>query len=307
MVSEFKSIFDLVKAFPTEESCIKQLEDIIWNGTPVSPFKSDSVVYKLSNGQYKCKDTNKKFNVKVGTIFENTKIPLQKWFMALFLFSSHKKGISSHQLAKDINVTQKSAWFMLHRLRYAFDHPNFRAAMLEDEVEVDETYIGGKEKNKHRSKKTEGSQGRSTKSKAAVLGMKQRNGDVYAEVVTDTKAKTIVPIIHANIEKGSNVYTDEWGAYNNLNKVYIHDRVYHAANQYVNGQVSTNGIENFWSHLKRGIDGIYHWASTKHLQQYVSEFTLRYNTRKSSTCDRFNLVLANIDGRLTYKSLISND
>lgn len=123
MVSEFKSLFDLLKAFPDEKACIGHLEQLQWNGNPVSPFDPTSKVYKCSGGRYKCKNTGKYFNVKVGTIFEDTKIPLQKWFMALYILSSHKKGISSHQLAKDIDVTQKTAWFILHRLRYAFNHP----------------------------------------------------------------------------------------------------------------------------------------------------------------------------------------
>lgn len=304
MVFEFKSILDLIKAFPTEQECITHLEQLRWNGNPISPFSETSKVYKCAGNKYKCKETGKYFNVKVGTIFEDTKIPLIKWFMALYIFSSHKKGISSHQLAKDIDVTQKSAWFMLHRLRYAFDHPNFKTT-LGDMVEIDETYVGGEDKNKHANKKIEGNQGRSTKTKTPVLGMRERNGNVIAQVVPDTKQKTIEPIVFRNVLPGSTVFTDEWHAYNNMNKVYYHGRVNHGAKQFVNAMAHTNGIENFWSHLKRGVDGIYHWVSKDHLQAYVDEFTLRYNSRKLTTNQRFNLVLENVAGRLTYKELIS--
>lgn len=160
MSPEFKSIADLLLVFPDEASCFTHLEQIRWNGTVVSPFNAESKVYVCAHKpgtppRYKCKNSGLYFNVKVGTIFEDTKIPLQKWFMALYVLSSHKKGISSHQLAKDIDITQKSAWFVLHRLRYAFDHPNYKAAM-EGVVEIDETYINGAESNNHTDKKTEG-------------------------------------------------------------------------------------------------------------------------------------------------------
>lgn len=300
MVLEFKSILDLIKAFPTEQDCIAHLESLRWNGEVVSPFDETSKVYKTARG-YKCKNTGKYFNVKVGTIFEDTKIPMIKWFMALYIFSSHKKGISSHQLAKDIDVTQKSAWFMLHRLRYAFDHPNFQES-LENTVEIDETYVGGKDKNKHTNKKS-GGRGRGT-DKMPVLGMIERGGNIVAKVVKDTKQATIEPLVNEFIEYGSNVMTDEWHAYNNLNDSYFHSRVNHGAKEYVNHMAHTNSIECFWSHLKRGIDGIYHWVSVPHLQSYVNEYTLRYNTRKFTTSNRFDLVLTNMVGRLTYKELI---
>jgi transposase-like protein len=242
--------------------------------------------------------------VKVGTIFEDTKIPLIKWFMALYIFSSHKKGISSHQLAKDISVTQKTAWFLLHRLRYAFDHPNFINEM-NGEVEIDETYVGGDEGNKHESKKTPGNQGRSNKTKKPVLGMKERGGNINAHVVDDTRRDTIEPLIQLTVAEGSTVYTDEYKAYNSLPANYQHKRCNHGAKEYVNGMAHTNGVENFWSHLKRGLDGIYHWCSHDHLQAYVNEFQLRMNTRKFTTADRFNTILLNISGRLTYNDLIS--
>ena len=302
----FKSIFDLLEAFPDEQSCIAHLENIRWAGAPVSPFDSFSKVYKCKGIRYKCKNTGKYFNVKVGTIFEDTKIPLQKWFLALYVFSSHKKGISSHQLAKDIDVTQKSAWFMLHRLRYTFDHPNFKAT-LENEIEIDETFIGGEEKNKHKNKKTKGTQGRSVKTKKPVLGMIEREGNIIAKVVVDTQMNTIEPHILENIKEGSNIYTDEWKAYKGIKRLegnFGHQIVNHSAKEFVNGLAHTNNVECFWSHLKRGIDGIYHWVSVKHLQRYVNEYSLRYNTRKSSTSSRFNTLLENMEGRLQYKSLI---
>ena len=142
MVTDFNSIFDLNKTFPTELDCINHLEKLRWNGNAISPFDESSQVYKCAGNKYKCKNTGKYFNVKTVSVFDNTKIPLLKWFMALYIFSAHRKGMSSHQLARDITVTQKTAWFMLHRLRYAFDHPEFKKITVNNPAEIDETYIG---------------------------------------------------------------------------------------------------------------------------------------------------------------------
>ena len=309
-LTNFKSIFDLIKAFPSEQSCIDHLEKLRWNGKVVSPFDENSKVYKCKNNRYRCSNTKKYFNVKTGTIFDNTKIPLLKWFLALYVFSSHKKGISSHQLAKDVSITQKSAWFLLHRLRHAFEHPDFKEVAENTIIEIDETFVGGKEKNKHFDKKIKGNKGRSTTTKAVVLGMLQRGNEekaseVIAVVIPDTQQQSIEPVIKENVAETTTVMTDEWGAYNELHKTYKHMRVNHSAKQYVDGMASTNGIENFWSHLKRGIIGIYHQISRKHLQKYVNEFALRFNSRKDETQVRFNDVLQNISGkRLTYKKLI---
>lgn len=305
MILNFKSIFDLLKAFPDEQTCIDRLEQLRWNGNVISPFDENSKVYKCKGNKYRCKNTGKYFNVKTNTIFEDTKIPLQKWFMALYIFPSHKKGISSHQLAKDINVTQKSAWFLLHRLRYAFDHPNFKK-MLSECVEADETYIGGKAKNKHFNKKTKGTQGRSTKDKTVIFGLIERSGNLIAKKVNDVSGKTLKPIIYKHVKKGSILSTDEWKAYKGLNDNYNHILVYHSLKEYVKFMAHTNNIECFWSHLKRGIGGIYHWISPEHSQSYVDEFSLRYNTRKSTTSQRFDLILGNVIGRLTYRQLINN-
>jgi transposase-like protein len=262
-------------------------------------------VYTTARG-FKCKNTGKYFNAKVGTIFEDTKIPLIKWYMALYIFSSHKKGVSSHQLAKDIDVTQKTAWFMLHRLRFAFNAPSFKAE-FDGIVEIDETYMGGKEPNKHENKKTRTELGRSVDVKTPVLGMRDRNsGTVFAKVVPNVKGKTLYPIIRETLNLGIHIVTDEAQVYNDLNSWpmgYKHNTVCHSAKQYVDGKFHTNGIENFWSHLKRGVNGIYHWVSVEHLQSYVNEYSLRYNTRKMTTVGRFDLVLANVTGRLTYKEL----
>ena len=304
MLPEFKSIFDLLKAFPTEQACIDHLEKLSWDGSPVSPFDASGKVYKCAGNKYKCKNTGKYFNVRTGTIFDNTKIPLQKWFLALYVFSSHKKGISSHQLAKDISVTQKSAWFLLHRLRYAFDHPNFQKA-LGNIVEIDEAFIGGEAKNKHANKKNRNEDGNTIHEKQPVIGMKERDGNIVAIVVPDRNKETILPVIRNVVDKDSTIMTDDYSAYNDLKKDYSHFSVNHSAKEYVNAMAHTNGIENFWSHLKRGIDGIYHWVSKEHLQSYVDEFTLRFNTRKLCTQSRFDLVLSAVSNkRLTYKELI---
>lgn len=304
MLPEFKSIFDLLKAFPDEQTCINHLENLRWNGVPVSPFDSESKVYKCAGNKYKCKTTGKYFNVRTATIFDNTKIPLQKWFLALFIFSSHKKGISSHQLARDITVTQKSAWFLLHRLRYAFDHPNFKQS-LGNIVEIDETFMGGESKNKHANKKTKTSGGGTMHEKQPVLGMLERGGNVIAKVVPDRDRLTLLPIIYDTVRMKSTVMTDEYRGYQNMKWKFTHLTVNHGAKEYVNEMAHTNGIENFWSHLKRGIDGIYHWVSKGHLQSYVDEFTLRFNTRSFTTQCRFDLILAGVtDKRLTYKDLI---
>lgn len=306
---QFKSILDLIRAFPDEQACIKHLENLRWGNedgsvSVASPFDPSSTVYKCAGSKYKCRNTGKYFNVKHGTIFEDTKIPLQKWFLSLYVFSSHKKGLSSHQLARDIDVTQKTAWFLLHRLRYAFQHPGFRAMLgMTSPVEADETYVGGKEANKHKDKRTKGTQGRSTLTKQPVMGLVERGGIIIAKVVAAVDKETLESILIEHVVKGATLSTDEYTAYNDCHLRWNHIFVEHGKGSYVDGLAHTNTLEGFWGLLKRGLKGIYHQVSRRLLQRYVDEFTYRYNTRRMQAEERFNLVLANINHRVTYKSL----
>ncbi len=303
---EVKSIIDLIKAFPTEQDCIDHLEILRWNGNVISPFDETSKVYNCKGNKYKCKNTGKYFNVKTSTIFDNTKMELQKWFMAIWLVTSHKKGISSLQLGRDLGITQKSAWFMLQRIRNCFGLNDDNADKLQGEVEIDETYVGGKQGN--RSAKIRMDKSEETKEqykKSAVLGMVERGGNLKAMHVKDASELSLLPPIVNNISYDAKLYTDELKSYNKLERVYDHKTVKHGKGEYVRGRVNTNSIESFWALLKRGIYGIYHFTSKKHLQFYVDEFVFRYNTRKGTESERFNLLLCNIENRITYKDLIN--
>jgi len=298
---DFNSILDLLKAFPDEQTCINHLEALRWNGNVVSPFDSTSKVYNCKGNKYKCKNTGKYFNVRTATLFDNTKIGLQKWFLSIWLVTSHKKGISSLQLSRDIDVTQKTAWFMLQRIRNCFGIDN--DSELDNEVEIDETFVGGKNKNRHADKKVK--QGIGSSDKTPVMGMVERNGKLIAKKIENVKRESLTKEIVGRIKHTANIYTDEWVGYNSLSRVYDHKTVKHYNGQYVDGRVHTNTIEGFWSLLKRGIFGIYHFTSKKHLQLYVDEFVFRYNSRLNSESQRFNLLLANTENRLTYKELIN--
>lgn len=293
-------ILNFMINFPDEESCVKYFEKLRWGDTVVSPFDSSSKVYKCANGKYKCRNTGKYFDVKTGTVFAGTKLSLRCWVFAIFLFMSHKRGISSCQLARDLGITQKTAWNMLHKIRAFMKSQN--SQYVSGEVEIDETFVGGKNKNRHKDKKVAKCQGRSFKDKVPVFGMLQRNGHVLAVVVPDTKASTLKPLISKFIEKDSTVFTDGW-EYSGLDKGYRQFSVDHGRHFYgetittCDGErieIGTNGIENVWSHFKRMIFGTYYKVSKKHLQRYVDEFVFRFNTRKYSEFERFELFLRSI-------------
>lgn len=290
------------KVLSSEENAIKYFEKMRWDGKVVSPYDPTSKVYKCSNGKYKCKNTSRYFDVKTGTPLANTKLPITKWLLAMFMFQADKGGISSCQLARILEITQKSAWHMLMKIREFAAKSNSKNSKLSDEVEVDETFVGGKNINRHKDKKVEKSQGRSYKDKVPVFGIRQRGGNIMAVVVPNTQAKTLVPIIKKNVEKGSVVYTDGW-EYTGLRKKYEQRSVDHSKKfygmTYVTNdgeiiQVSTNSIENAWTTFKRTIKGTYIRVSKKHLQKYVDEFVFRFNTRNFTDSQRFNLLLRNI-------------
>lgn len=299
MKTEF-TLLNLSDNFPDEESCIRYFEKMRWEDKVISPYDASSKVYKCGNGKYKCKNTGRYFDVKTGTAFANTKLPMRAWFYAMMLFLSHKRGVSSCQLARDLGITQKTAWNMLHKIRQYMAFENNHT--LSGEVEIDETFVGGKNKNRHKDKRVEQCQGRSYKDKVPVFGILQRDGKLFAAVVPNTQAKTIVPIIKKKVEYGSVVYTDGWD-YSGLHGKYTQRSVDHSKHFYGTtyetdeGEiivVSTNGIENAWSHLKRMIFGIYYHVSKEYMQRYVDEFVFRFNTRSYSDSQRFDLLLRNV-------------
>ena len=305
LVQNLKSLSDLMEVFPTEESCIEFLENERWHGNIKSPFDSNSKIWKCKNNRYRCKNTGKYFNVRTNTFIDSSNISLRKWFFAIWLVTAHKKGISAIQLAKDIGVTHKTAWFMAHRIRKNI--ASSCTEKLDGVIEADETFVGGKNKNRHKNKKVEQSQGRSYKDKTPVLGLLQRNGMLRAFVINDTKSETIKPLIFRNVAKNSRFISDEWSAYNNLVNYYDHKIVDHSKKQYVHlddPTIHTNSIEGFWGIFKRGYNGIYNWMSKKHLQKYVDEFVFRYNTRKLIDSERFCVFFSNFANGLTYKELI---
>ena len=297
-----KSLPQLIMEYSDEDKCIKFFEDLLWDGHPVSPFDKTSKVYKCKNNQYLCKNTNKHFNVKTGTVLENTKLKLSVWIVAIWMYTNHKLNCSSMQLSRDLGITQKSAWFVLHRLRYLLRRQH--GSMLYGCVEIDETYIGGKNKNRHSSLKVKNAQGRSGKDKVAVFGMIERlTGRVISYVVDSASASELIPHIHNHIEYESHVYSDELSTYKQLGKNYIHKIVKHNEGQYVEDDVHTNTIENYWSVLKRGLSNYVH-ISRKHFQKYVDESSFRRFTMKFEPAERMIYLACNIRGRLRYSDLI---
>lgn len=304
MLTQFDSLFDLMDAFPDEQSCVDHLRSIRWRDGEFCPHCGSGRVYHFSDRKtFKCGDCRQRFSIKVGTIFEDTKLPLRKWFMAVWLITNHPKGIASTTLAKDLKITQKSAWFVLHRLRHAARTNSFNAP-LKGTIESDDTFIGGKEKNKHASKRTPGNIG--GRGKSIVFGMVERDGELRAGVVSEAHGRTTKPIILANVEPGSTLMTDTHGAFAGLNKVYAHHTINHQSGEYVrDGHIHTNTIESIWALLKRQIIGIHHWVSPKHLQRYVDEMAWRFNRRDMRVTGRMNDLFACVEGRLTYKALIA--
>ena len=316
-MKKFTNLDNIEKYFTSEKKCLKYLEHIRWCNTPACPHCGSLNPYKLSDHKnYKCREKKckKTFNALTETVFENTKIPLIKWFKAAYLFTSHKKGVSSIQLGKDLGITQKSAWFMLGRLRELLKDKS--KIPLHGIIEADETFIGGKEKNKHQSKGAKEwrkkhdklPKGRTTgnDNNSVVLGLLQRDGKVVNRVITDATAEYLLPIIDKGIKKGEAIITDDLGTYRNLPAMgYIHQAVKHSKKEYVVGEAHTGTIDGYWSLLKRGIYGIYHQVSLKHLPRYCDEFTFRYNTRQSQEAQRFDTALRQCENsRLKYAELI---
>lgn len=289
--------------FSDAENCSNFLSQLRWpNGVECPACDGSEVSYLSTRRLWKCKDCKKQFSVKVGSIMEDSPIGLDRWLAAIWLIANAKNGISSCELARSLGMTQKSAWFVLHRIRKAMQ--NGSLGKLSGHVEVDETFIGGLARNMHKSKR-----GKLSRTgfigKVAVMGLLERHGgEVRTMIVPGTSTEILQPRVRQHVEEGANVYSDKHSAYNGLDDAYIHGVINHAE-RYVDGQIHTNSIENFWSLLKRTIKGTYVSIEPFHLFRYLDEQTFRFNTRKGTDADRFVKAAAALTGkRLTYDELI---
>jgi len=300
-----KTLQQAVKFFSDDLTCVEFVASRRWcDGKAVCPkCRETNNTFMASRKVWQCKnkECKKQFSVKVGTIFEDSPIGLDKWLIAMWLIVNAKNGISSYEIHRAIGVTQKTAWFVLHRIRVAMESGSLEK--LSGEVECDETYIGGKSINMHAKKRKEAKMTTGYTTKSAVMGMVERRGRVKAKVIKHADTQTLLGLISDNVESGATVMTDDHGGYRKMTDEYIHEVINHTI-EYVRDNVHTNSIENFWSLLKRSIKGTYVSVSPEHLQKYVEEKTFRYNGRKGKDKDRFMEILNSVSGkRLTCTQL----
>lgn len=311
---QFKSVLDLIKVFPDEKSCHQYLGAKRWSdGVIICPHCTHEEAYVFSDGiRYKCTKCQLKFTAKTGTFMDSSKLPTIKWIYAMYLIL-HKKGISSIQLGKDIGVTQKTAWFVLQRIRFALG--NESDEMLDGTVEIDETFVGGKSKNKHRDKRPKYNPGREFPDKIPVIGMVRRStinnrGDVVpsyvkAVAIDNVQMLTITKAVRKYVKHGAHLMGDGFVGYRVLENTYKLSSVDHSRKWYVDGDTHTNTIENFWSQFKKGTISTYHKMTRKHLNKYVQEFAFKYNYRHLSLQGQIDTIIGNMVCRIKYKELIA--
>ena len=300
------TLLDLVRMFPDDAAATRWFEATRWAGQRCCPLCGSvrtSAVPRANPMPYHCTDCRKYFSVRTGTVMARSKLGLQKWAFGLYLMSTNLKGVSSMKLHRDLGITQKTAWLMGQKIREAWAD---QSGPLDGEVEIDETYIGGKRRNMSNAKRKElAGSGRGAVGKTAVLGMKERDGSIKAAPVEHVDQRTVTDAVHAQVRVGSTLYTDEASVYAPTGGLlYEHETVNHSASEYVRGQAHTNGIESFWAMLKRGYNGTYHRMSAKHLARYVREFAGRHNVRDLDTLAQMALLVRGMDGKsLTYEAL----
>jgi transposase-like protein len=298
---EVMSLSEFQEWLPDEAAAVAYFEQVRWGSKPVCPHCKSTDVVRVTSGKpmpFRCHSCREHFSVKTGSIMQSSKIGVRVWLTAMYFMSVAKKGMSSCQISRMLGVRQATAWFLCQRIREAWNQGRF---ILNGEVEMDETYIGGKEKNKHSDKKLKA--GRGAVGKIPVVGLKQRKGRMYAVVSATPSQKVLHEIIDERIHPTATLYTDDHRGYIGAN-VQNHVAVKHSIGEYVNGQASTNGVESFWALLKRGYYGTYHIMSARHLPRYVDEFAARHNASDLSTKEQMEETLsASVGKTLPYKEL----